>query len=426
MREIGCPNCGEVQAIGAVGRWTAVSCAVCKSELERSNGRSLPFALACSASVFLLLIPANLLPFLTTAVLGVSRHSRLISSATAMWGDGWPLLAIVIGLFVVVLPVVRFGFLTLVLGTLQLGRRPEWLGRAFRFANGLQQWAMPDVFLLGLWVAYARLAGTISVTVGAGGVCFILAGALSLLTRAALDRAAIWRMIGEERALEPGAAKSSCLACDLVVPAADEGRPCPRCSQKIASREPDAVARAMALTLAGMIFYIPANVFPIATLPIGLHPTQYNVLEGVIDLAQAKLLALALLVFTASFAIPLLKLAGLSYCLLSVLRRSTRRLVFKTRVYRVVEEVGRWSMIDPFVIACFVPVMQYNDLIYGRAEPAAPAFATVVVMTMIAAKAFDPRLMWDAALRPRAGEARAQRTGSRPGLSGAIGVRTSA
>ena len=74
--------------------------------------------------------------------------------------------------------------------------------------------------------------------------------------------------------------------------------------------------------------------------------------------------------------------------------------MFKTRVYRLIEEIGRWSMVDPFVIACFVPVMQYNALIYGRAEPAAPAFATVVVLTMIAARAFDPRLMWDVAMRP--------------------------
>ena len=149
------------------------------------------------------------------------------------------------------------------------------------------------------------------------------------------------------------------------------------------------------------MFYIPANLYPIATLPIGLTPTRYTVLEGVIDLAKAGLLGLALLVFTASFAIPFLKLIGLSYCLSSILRKSPRRLVLKTRIYRVVEEIGRWSMVDPFVIACFVPVMHYNNLIYGRAEAAAPAFATVVVLTMIAARMFDPRVMWDVAARAR-------------------------
>ena len=81
------------------------------------------------------------------------------------------------------------------------------------------------------------------------------------------------------------------------------------------------------------------------------------------------------------------------------MRGSARALRTKTRLYHVVEEVGRWSMVDPFVIACFVPVMQYNNLIYGRAEPAATPFTLVVVLTIIAARCFDPRRMWDAAAR---------------------------
>ena len=402
MRNIGCPNCGALQSLGDQGGSRISRCVVCKSPLERTSGRSVTGAFACAASVLVLLIPANLLPFLTTSVLGVSRHSRLASSASAMWKDGWPLLTILIGLFIVLLPILRFGLLTVVLGALQFDRRPPWLGRAFRFANGLQQWAMLDVFLLGLWVAYARLAGTISVTLGAGALCFIAAAILSLFSRATLDKEAVWRRIGGDNDLPAGAAANSCGACELIVSATPHKQDCPRCGAGITPRELDSVARATALTLAGLIFYIPANLYPSATLPIGLTPTRYNVLQGVIDLAQAHLIGLALLVFTASFLIPFLKLAGISYCLYSVMSRSGRHLVFKTRVYRIVEEIGRWSMVDPFVIACFVPVMQYNSLIYGRAEPAAPAFATVVVLTMIAARSFDPRLMWDAAIRPTA------------------------
>ncbi len=401
MTGIGCPDCGALQAApaDAGGRGRVLSCVNCRSELERTTGRSLDAALACSASTFLLLFPANLLPFLTTSVLGASRHSRLGSSAAAMWGDGWAPLAVVIALFVIVLPFLRFGLLTAVLGSLRLGRRARWQGRAFRIANGLQQWAMLDVFLLGLWVSYERLHATIAVDVGVGAQCFIAAGVLTLLVRATLDKAAVWRLIGSDEA--PGAQGRaevvSCLACNRLEPIAHEGRPCGRCGQVLETREPEAVVRAAALTAAGVLLYIPANVYAIATLPIGLKSVQYNVLEGVKDLAQAGLFGLALLVFTASFAIPFLKLAGLSWCVVSVLRRSPRRLRAKTRVYRIVEEIGRWSMVDPFVIACFVPVMQYNTLIYGRAEPAAPFFTAVVVLTMIAARAFDPRLMWDAA-----------------------------
>jgi paraquat-inducible protein A len=395
--DMGCPNCGALQTLSLASGPTVARCGVCRSLLERSSGRSLDAALACSAATLLLLLPANLLTFLTTSAIGVSRQSVLGSGAIFMWTDGWPWLAMAIGLFVVGFPFARFVLLTAVLGSLRLGARPPWLGRTFRFANTLEQWAMLDVFLLALWVAYARLAATITVQLGAGALCFIAAGILSLVTRASLNRADVWRRIRADAEMPSHVPACSCLACDLIAPASAVGAPCERCGAKLSTRETDSIARTLALTTAGLLLYIPANIFAIATIPIGLHPTSYNILQGVIDLVKAGFYGRAALVFCASFTIPFLKLLGLGYCLISVFRRSTRRLLLKTRIYKIVEEIGRWSMVDPFVIACFVPVMQYNNFIYGRAEPAAPAFGAVVILTMIAARTFDPRLMWDAA-----------------------------
>lgn len=399
----GCPDCGTLLRRPDAPPSAVVSCTTCRSVLERSHGRSLAAALACSAAALVLLVPANLEPFLTTSVLGVSRTSVLFSSVTAMQGDGWAFLALMIFLFIIVFPFARFGLLTLVLALVRGERRPSWLGRAFRYADELQTWAMPDVFLLGLAVAYARLRASITVDVGWGALCFIAVGVLALLTRATLDKSAVWRAIKPEAAPPPpGEGLITCNRCDWLAPASAEGRPCPRCTARLHARKPESEPRAAALTLGALLFYIPANLLPLATLPIGLTPTRYTVLQGVIDLSQAHLFGLALLVFCASFAIPFLKLAGIGWCLSSIWRRSDRRLRAKTRLYHVVEEIGRWSMVDPFVIACFVPVMQYNALIYGRAEPAATPFALVVVLTMLATKTLDPRRMWDAALERRA------------------------
>jgi paraquat-inducible protein A len=396
-RIIGCPDCGARQILPEAGARSIVQCVTCDTTLERTHGRSMRAALAVSAATLLLLIPANLGLFLRTDALGVSRSSRLASAAYAMLVDGWPLLAVAVFLFVVVFPILRFGLLTAVLGALEVGYRPRWLGPAFRWANRLQTWAMPDVFLLGLAVAYARLADSIAVQAGAGAFCFIAAGILSLVVRATLDKAAIWDAIAPDRAPRSSAATLECTECDLLVGAHGEGHPCPRCAAVVRRRKQESLSRTIALTLAALLLYIPANIYPLATLPIHYKPTTYTVLEGVIELAQAGLWDLAILVFTASFAIPFLKLAGLAWCLASVLRRSPRRLVAKTRAYRVVEEIGRWSMVDPFVIGAFVPVMNYNALVYGRAEAAAVPFTAVVVLTIISAKTFDPRLMWDAA-----------------------------
>jgi len=396
---VGCPDCGTRQRLPAPARATVVRCITCDGTIERTHGRSLSAALACSLATLLFLIPANLSLFLRTDALGVSRSSHLASAASAMFLEGWPWLALVVFLFVVVFPIVRFALLTAVLGLLEYGRVEPWMGRAFRWSNRLETWAMPEVFLLGLAVAYARLADSIAVRVGPGAVAFIAAGVLALVVRATLDKAAVWERIAPDSCPADPEDAIECQDCDLLLPSHHEGRGCPRCAAPVRRRKPQSISRTIALTLAALLLYIPANIYPLATLPINYKPTKYTVLQGVIDLAQAGLWDLAILVFCASFLIPFLKLVGLTWCVVSVLRRSDRHLVAKARTYRVVEEIGRWSMVDPFVIGAFVPVMNYNALIYGRAEAASVPFTAVVVLTIISAKTFDPRLMWDAARR---------------------------
>ena len=393
---LGCRHCGTIQA--TPDRHPGVlDCAACGVGLERFTGRSLDAALAISLAALLLLLPANGLRFITTTLLGAEEHSRLVSSATMLWSEGWPVLGVVIGLFTVVLPIARFGLLSTVLGAVRLGLRPAWIGPMFRWSNSLQTWAMADVFLLAFLVAYARLASTLTVILGPGAICFIAAGLLTLLSRATLDKKAIWRLISPQPTLDLSRPILSCEACDLLVPATQAKRPCPRCGLRLQARKTNAVGRAAAFTLAGLMFYAPANLLPFATIPIGFQPTPYNIIGGVHDLIEAHLYALAALVFLASFLIPVLKLTAVAWFIYSVRSHSPRRLVLKTRLYQLVDEIGRWSMVDPLTVACFVPVVHYNALLTGRADAAAPFFTGVVIMTILAAKTFDPRLMWDVA-----------------------------
>ena len=396
MRVVACRYCATIQ--GAPETLPGViDCAVCAVGLERFTGRSLDAALATAIGALLLLLPANGLTFLTTTVFGAVEQSRLASSVTALWAQGSPPLALLIGLVVIVFPILRFSLLTTALGCLKLGVAPRWLGRCFRWSNDLQTWAMIDVFLLAFLVAYARLAATITVIVGPGCFCFLAAGLLTLLNRAMLDKKAIWSMIMAEPQLALDQPTVSCDGCELLVPLDWVGRTCPRCDRRLRSRKTDAIGRSEAFLAAGAIFYAPANLLPIATIPINLRPTSYNIIGGVHDLVTAGLYGLAALVFVASFLIPILKFAALAWVIHSVRGHSRRFLRTKTRIFQLVDEIGRWSMVDPLVIACFVPVVHYNTLLTARAEAAAPFFAGVVVLTIFAAKAFDPRLIWDAA-----------------------------
>jgi paraquat-inducible protein A len=348
-----CPNCGLTQ----------------QAPYDPATaGRSLDASLAFAAATWVLLIPAAFEPFLTTAVLGATRTSRLPSGVFVLWQEGWPFLAAIVALFVLVFPALRFAALCAVLATLRAGGRPRWLAPVFHAAQTLETWAMLDVYLLGFAVAYVRLHATLDVEVGSGAFCFVGAALASLFTRATLDPRSVWRIIDPQPA-----------------------SPRPRRG---------GLAAPLALLAAAALLYFPANLYPIATIPVGFTPTSYTVVGGIRDLIDAHFIGLAALVFCASLAVPLLKMAGLSWCVVSTLHGSTRRLVGKTRIYRVLEEIGRWSMVDPFTIACFVPVLQYNNLIDSRAEPAALPFAAVVILTTLAVKTFDPRQMWSAAEQP--------------------------
>ena len=396
---LACRHCGTLQSLPPRPKGV-FDCAVCKVGLERLTGRSLDGALATALSALLLLLPANGLTFLTTSLFGGTERSRLASSVTVLWSQGWPALGLAVGLFVIVLPIVRFSVLVFVLANLRLGRHPPGLGRLFRLSNSLQTWAMADVFLLAFLIAYSRIAATVTTEIGPGALCFLAAGLLTLLSRATLDKRAIWRLIGREDALPPGEPAISCDGCDLIVSARMAGSECPRCAHVVRARRSNGVARALALSMAAILFYAPANILPFATLPINLKPTSYNIIGGVADLMDARLYALAGLVFLASFIIPMAKLTAIAWFIYSVRTQSKKGLVLKTRIYQLVDEAGRWSMVDPLTVACFVPVVRFNTLLTARAEAAAPFFAGVVVLTIFAAKAFDPRQMWDVAESP--------------------------
>jgi paraquat-inducible protein A len=397
---IACSDCGTLQDLPALTARSVATCPVCRNRMEARAGRNLTVAWVCSIVTFLLLVPANLLPLMRVSVLGMTRESRIGSGVLALWNGQWVILALLVTALVIVLPLLRFGMLTIVLGLVRTGGRTRWLGKAFRWTLQLDQWAMPDVFLLGCAVGYSRVRANLPVTIEAGGICVIFAALFCMLTRAALDKRTVWRAIAPES--QPGAALSrvtSCVACELVLPLAEQGRTCPRCGRRVSSRKPYAVMRTLALVIAGFVLYFPANVFPMSTDTLVGEHVRHRIVDGISELFAAGLWPLGVLIFCTSVAIPLLKLAGLSWFLVSIWRGSGRALVLKTASHRIIDEIGRWSCIDVFTIAVFAPLLQLDGLLTSHAAAGAGAFILVVVLTMFASHAFDPRLMWDAACK---------------------------
>lgn len=172
---------------------------------------------------------------------------------------------------------------------------------------------------------------------------------------------------------------------------------CPRCGADLHRRKPNSLARAWALLIAAAIMYIPANYYPVLKVEILGRTEADTILTGVVELFHAGMWEIAALVFFASITVPLLKILGLGYLLISVHIKSRWRPRDRTQLYRLIEGIGRWSMIDMFMVSILVALVQLGGVATIDPGIGATCFASVVVITMFAAGAFDPRIIWDVA-----------------------------
>ncbi len=189
---------------------------------------------------------------------------------------------------------------------------------------------------------------------------------------------------------------TGCATCGLLqkLPAQGHGH-CPRCGSAVRLRKTDSLRVTWALLITAIIAYLPANLYPVMTV-VSLGRTQSDtIVSGVYYLLVHGDWPLALIVFVASVLVPLLKIAALLYLLLSVQRRSAWRKAQRTRLYRLIELVGRWSMVDIFVVALLAALVHAGALATILPGPGALAFTAVVILSMLAALSFDPRLIWD-------------------------------
>jgi paraquat-inducible protein A len=170
---------------------------------------------------------------------------------------------------------------------------------------------------------------------------------------------------------------------------------CQRCGARIHGRRPNSLARTWALLLTAAILYLPANLLPIMTVNSLGKGSASTIMSGVVTLMGHGMLMIAAVVFIASILVPTFKLVGIALLLFSVQRHQPMSPRQRILMYRFIEWIGRWSMLDIFVIAILVALVQFGNLASIEPGPGAAAFAGVVIVTMLAALTFDPRLIWD-------------------------------
>lgn len=397
-----CPDCGLRHRVPALDRGATARCARCFALLRRHGSPEAALALAVAGLVLIAL--ANLLPLLSLEFEGRVDVASLASGALALAQRGlWPL-GVLILLLTVVVPAVKLGAIVYVLVGLRLRRPRRRVVAALRWLDRLSPWAMVEVYMLGIFVAYVKLAAFATVILGVAVYALAALMVVMAAMDAAIDYEGLWEEVEAKGIARvppppPGVPLVRCPVCGLLAPASGERTPCPRCGAWLRRRKPDSIGRCWALVLTAAILYVPANVYPIMTvISFGVGAPD-TILSGVRHLVQSGMWPLALLVFFASITVPVLKIGGLSLLLVTTQSGASHFLRDRTRLYRIIEAVGRWSMIDVFMLSILVTLVRFGTIASVAPGVGAVSFAAVVVATMFAATVFDPRLMWD-----RAGE----------------------
>ena len=188
-----------------------------------------------------------------------------------------------------------------------------------------------------------------------------------------------------------------CSMCTAVVPS--ESKICDVCGSRLHAGSGDSIQRTWALLITSVVLYLPANILPIMITRFLGEDTHSTIIGGVVILWSHGSYPIAMIIFVASVLVPIGKIVIMAWLCLSVQRGSSFAPERKIQLYRITEFVGRWSMVDVFVVAILVALIQLGNVMSIFPGVAALAFAAMVVITMLAAMAFDPRLIWLAADR---------------------------
>jgi paraquat-inducible protein A len=397
-----CPDCGLFSRVGMAAPGTDQRCGRCGKILRRTRRDPLFAAMVCALAALIFYMLAFATPYMQAWLYDSFAASSLVTGPMALDRAGYWELAAAVLLFTVVMPLFKVLGLLVVLLELRREHPPRWIAIFFGWLKHLNTWSMIEVYLLGFIVAYTRLQALMQVQIDVAAVALVGLMLSMAGIDAALDPEAVWNEMRRKNVVPSGNGRGGALiGCDTCheVCHGASGEGCPRCGAELYQRKPNSFNRAWALVIAAGILYIPSNYFPVMTIMKFGHYQSYTIFAGLREFVQIGMWPLALLIFTASIAIPLFKLAALAYMLVETRMRARQRLRTRTRLYRVIDFIGRWSMVDIFMVSILVALVHFGATARVTAEPGALYFTGVVILTMLAVECFDPRLMWDAAGR---------------------------
>jgi paraquat-inducible protein A len=406
---IGCHDCGRVHGWRQLAPHERARCTQCRKELYRWHAAG-PTArpdtiVAITLGAVLVYLIAQCFPIVSLQLEGLTTSVTLLQAIVVLWREGMQVIAALVFFCAIVFPILDLGALLYVAAGLARGRRVPGFDLLLRIVRNARHWAMIEVLMLGILVTVIKMTSLARVVPHPGLFAF---GALTILCALAVryEPRALWalgdlvaprRMAYAAVAPAQPAEHLTCQVCGLVNHVACDGPTpqCARCAARLHRRIPNSIHRTWALLVAAAFLYIPANMLPVMYSQSIGGTEGDTIMSGVLLFWNGNSRALAIIIFIASIFVPVGKLLALVVLTVTAQTRSRWAPFGRTRLYRVVEFIGRWSMLDIFVVTLTVALVRFQQLATITPGPGALAFGCVVILTMFASMQFDPRLIWD-------------------------------
>lgn len=393
-------------------------CPRCGCVLARHHKNSLDKTLALGITGLLLYIPAMFIPLITLKKLGMSEQANVVDTIIRFFESEYYFVTIMTLLSAVVMPLCLIGMVVTICLHLKTGKATPFTAKLFRHYMHLEEWAMVEVYLLGILVTIFKMADLADIIYNAGFFSFIGLVFTSLGITVVMDKDLFWRLIentsdpssDHDRQEAPVSLKctahtatyagyATCLTCNKLEPLnSDTSMPpkhCSRCGDTLHCRKPGSLSKTIALVITSALLFLPANLLPIMDIEFLGISDKSTILDGIILFFEDGSYFIGAIILVASVLVPLFKIIGLSILICSTQFRFSRFLRQKTAMFRFIAFIGRWSMLDIFVIALLISLVDFGFFTSIKAAPAATFFCLVVAATMLAVNTFDPRIMWD-------------------------------
>lgn len=373
-----------------------VDCLRCGHTLMKAHLAWPARMMALSLAAFVMFMMAALFPLIGFSANGISQTIRLFAIVQMLLSQNFVILSAIVLLFLIVLPL-SFVFVGFYLSCGWLMQRPLWGQRwGAHWLTMVKPWLMADVFLIGILVALIKLHSLADIKLGLSFWAYSLFVVLFTRMMSLVDEQLLWHYCVPHvlHRFEPCAHDElkRCQSCGLTLEVNQDH--CPRCHHHFKAPLPFAMQRTLALLIAAIAMYIPANFFPIMTTQFLDETHHSTIMGGVLLLWEMKSYPVALVIFVASILVPTIKIFALAgLCWQSYHPQSIPSLTCQ-RFYSFTELIGRWSMIDIFVVAILTALVQLGGVMNIQAGPAALPFAWVVIFTMLAAMSFNSQWLW--------------------------------